>query len=122
MRTVILGAGALGSILAAHLHRAGHEVAVVVAADIGELEWAKYTMFVPGAVRMVRAYGAQLARKALRHKVSGLQDLERGRPTAVEEIAGYAWRRSDELGLALPTLRTCYHLCSAISPPAGSNA
>ena len=29
MKTVILGGGALGTILAAHLHRAGYEVSVV---------------------------------------------------------------------------------------------
>jgi 2-dehydropantoate 2-reductase len=152
-------------------------IASEVSADIREMEWSKYTMFVPlfccslltrqethrflshpksarvvaslcremaqlakaegvmlrsgpglsaaamaevdveTAVGIVREAGAQFARKARDHKVSGLQDLERGRPTELEEIAGYAHRRSEQLGLALDTLRTCYHLCSAISPP-----
>lgn len=68
------------------------------------------------AVQAVRGHGARMGQAAPTHKVSGLQDLERGRATEVEEIAGYALRRSLELGLRLPTLRTCYHLCSAISP------
>lgn len=68
------------------------------------------------AVRAVRAHGAQLAQGASRHKVSGLQDLERGRPTEVEETVGHAVRRARALGLDLPHLRTCYALCSAISP------
>jgi 2-dehydropantoate 2-reductase len=71
------------------------------------------------AVRIVREAGAQFEQKAPQHKVSALQDLERGRRTELEEIAGYAWRRSEELGLAPATLRTCYALCSAIDQPAG---
>lgn len=69
------------------------------------------------AVRIVRDVGAYYEQKAPRHKVSGLQDLERGRQTEVEEIVGFALRRSEEVGLDLPTLRTCYHLCRAIAAP-----
>jgi 2-dehydropantoate 2-reductase len=69
------------------------------------------------AVRIVRDVGAYYEQKAPRHKVSGLQDLERGRQTEVEEIVGFALRRSEELGLDLATLRTCYHLCRAIAAP-----
>jgi 2-dehydropantoate 2-reductase len=69
------------------------------------------------AVRIVRDVGAYYEQKAPRHKVSGLQDLERGRQTEVEETVGFALRRSEELGLDLATLRTCYHLCRAIAAP-----
>jgi ketopantoate reductase len=69
------------------------------------------------AVSMVLDVGAYYEQKAPRHKVSGLQDLERGRQTEVEEIVGFALRRSEEVGLDLATLRTCYHLCCAIAAP-----
>lgn len=151
-------------------------IASTVATDIREMEWSKYSMFVPllcgslltrqethrflshsdsarvvaqlcremaqladaegvslqsgpglsaaaltevsleAAILRVQEVGAQFRQKARDHKVSALQDLERGRPTEVEETAGYALRRSEELGLDLPTLRTCYLLCSAASP------
>jgi 2-dehydropantoate 2-reductase len=67
------------------------------------------------AVGMVRDVGAYYEQKAPCHKVSGLQDLERGRQTEVEETVGFALRRSEELGLDLATLRTCYQLCCAIA-------
>lgn len=70
------------------------------------------------AVRAVQVFGEKLFQGSPAHKVSGLQDLERGRTTEVEVLIGYALRRARELGLDLPVLRTCYSLCSAISPPA----
>jgi 2-dehydropantoate 2-reductase len=70
------------------------------------------------AVSAVQAFGEKLFQGSPRHKVSGLQDLERGRPTEVEGLVGYAVRRAQALNLDLPVLRTCHWLCSAISPPA----
>jgi len=67
------------------------------------------------AVGMARAFGDLLAANAPRHKVSALQDLEKGRRTEVDEIVGHALRLADGLGLDLPTLRTCHGLCSGIS-------
>lgn len=51
---------------------------------------------------------------ATAHKVSILQDLERGRRLEVEETLGYAVRKGAELGLHLPTLETCYRLIKGI--------
>lgn len=70
------------------------------------------------AVRIVRAFGDKLAAAAPLHKVSGLQDLERGRATEADEIVGHACRLAAKRKLDTPTLRTCYGLCSAISPAA----
>lgn len=69
------------------------------------------------ALAAVLAYGERMRTAAPAHKVSGLQDLERGRPTEVEETVGYAVRRAAALGLDCPALRTCHGLCGAISPP-----
>jgi ketopantoate reductase len=48
-------------------------------------------------------------------KVSALQDLERGRRLEVQEILGYAVRKSLELGILLPTIDTCYRLIAGIN-------
>jgi 2-dehydropantoate 2-reductase len=48
------------------------------------------------------------------HKMSALQDLERGRHLEVEETLGYTVRRAAELGLPVPGLETCYRLLAAI--------
>jgi 2-dehydropantoate 2-reductase len=49
------------------------------------------------------------------HKMSALQDAERGRRLEVEETLGYAARKGAELGVAVPTLEVCYRLLSAIN-------
>jgi 2-dehydropantoate 2-reductase len=54
------------------------------------------------------------AQGATAHKVSMLQDLERGRRLEVEETLGYAVRKGAELGLQLPTVETCYRLIRGI--------
>jgi 2-dehydropantoate 2-reductase len=68
------------------------------------------------AVARVQHSGEQFeARGATAHKVSTLQDLERGRRLEVEETLGYAARKGAELGLQLPTVDTCYRLLAGIS-------
>jgi ketopantoate reductase len=52
---------------------------------------------------------------ATAHKVSILQDLERGRRLEVEEIFGYAVRKGMELHVPLPTVETCYQLIKGIA-------
>ncbi len=49
------------------------------------------------------------------HKVSALQDVERGRRMEVEETFGYAVRQSAACGLSTPTLETCYKLLAGIN-------
>ncbi|MEE8292184.1 MAG: ketopantoate reductase family protein [Candidatus Tectomicrobia bacterium] len=68
------------------------------------------------AVASIQANGAQLeAQGATAHKVSTLQDLERGRRLEVEEILGYAVRKGEELDVPLPTVDTCYRLITGIN-------
>jgi 2-dehydropantoate 2-reductase len=56
-----------------------------------------------------------MATQAPAHKISTLQDLERGRRLEVEETLGYAVRKGAELGVSLPTLETCYRLIAAVN-------
>jgi 2-dehydropantoate 2-reductase len=58
------------------------------------------------------------AQGATAHKVSILQDLERGRRLEVEEIFGYAVAKGAELGVSLPTVETCYRLIKGMSEAA----
>jgi ketopantoate reductase len=66
------------------------------------------------AVARVRERGAALGTRAPSHKISTLQDLERGRRLEVEETLGDAVRRAAALGVAVPTIETCYALLAAI--------
>jgi 2-dehydropantoate 2-reductase len=67
------------------------------------------------AIEHVRGFGARLAERAPAHKISTLQDLERGRRLEVEETLGYAVRKGAELDVPVPTLETCYRLLSGIN-------
>jgi 2-dehydropantoate 2-reductase len=63
------------------------------------------------AVRSFQQVGAQMeAQGATAHKVSILQDLERGRRLEYDAMFGYAVRRGAELGVPLPTVEVCYRL------------
>ncbi len=67
------------------------------------------------AVATIRQVGEMMeAQGATAHKVSILQDLERGRRLEVEEIFGYAVRKGAELNVQLPTVDTCYRLIKGI--------
>jgi 2-dehydropantoate 2-reductase len=103
--------------LSREMHRLATAEGVLLQPDAGLSAAALAQVDFESAVRIVRDVGAYYEQKAPRHKVSGLQDLERGRKTEVEETVGFALHRSEALGLELPTLRTCYHLCRAIAAP-----
>jgi ketopantoate reductase len=49
------------------------------------------------------------------HKISTLQDLERGRRLEVEETLGYAVQKGMELDVWLPTVETCYRFLTGIN-------
>ncbi len=67
-------------------------------------------------VAHLRQFGDQLASQAPTHKISTLQDLEQGKKRLeVEETLGYAVRKAAELGVATPTMDTCYKLVASIS-------
>jgi 2-dehydropantoate 2-reductase len=55
------------------------------------------------------------AQGATTHKVSILQDLERGRRLEFEAMFGYAVRKGAEVGVSLPTVDICYRLIKGIA-------
>ena len=67
------------------------------------------------AVATIRHFGTVMEARAPAHKLSTLQDLERGRRLEVEETLGYAVRTGAELGISLPTMDTCYRLIAGIN-------
>jgi len=68
------------------------------------------------AVRSITAAGEHSRSTAPGHRVSSLQDLERGRPLEVHQTLGYAVAKTRELGLELPLLETFYSLVAALDP------
>ena len=69
----------------------------------------------PEAVEKLREMGAIRQARAPTHRMSSLQDLERGRRLEVEETLGYVVARAATAGLAVPTVDTCYRLMSGIN-------
>jgi 2-dehydropantoate 2-reductase len=67
------------------------------------------------AVATLQRYGAVMEAQAPAHKLSTLQDLERGRHLESEETLGYAVRKGCELDVPLPTIETCYRLIAGIN-------
>ena len=55
------------------------------------------------------------AQGATTHKVSILQDLERGRRLEFEAMFGYAVRKAAELGMSLPSVELCYRLIKGVA-------
>lgn len=73
------------------------------------------SMPIPEAVATIRRFGAVMETQAPAHKLSTLQDLERGRRLEIEETLGYAVRKGLELDVSLPTIETCYRLIAGIN-------
>ena len=67
------------------------------------------------AVERLQHLGRRLETQSSTHKVSTLQDLERGRRLEVEEILGYAAQKGETLGIPLPTVETCYRLLAGVN-------
>lgn len=66
------------------------------------------------AAKLVQAVGERFRVRAPNHKVSALQDLERGRRLEHEATLGFAVRRAVERGLAVPVIDTCYRQIAMI--------
>ena len=66
------------------------------------------------AVKRLQDFGAVLGERAPAHKISTLQDLERGRRLELEETLGHAVRQAAALDLRVPTIETCYRLLAAV--------
>ena len=72
------------------------------------------------ALEQLQAMGRHFESVAPTHKISTLQDLERGRRLEVEETLGYAVRKAKELGIEMPMMDTCYRLMAGINKFAGA--
>lgn len=71
---------------------------------------------VDDAVRLVQSNGVAFEKAGIvTHKMSALQDAERGRRLEVEETLGYVVQRAGELGLAIPAVDACYRLLAGIN-------
>ncbi|MGE0582440.1 MAG: ketopantoate reductase family protein [Steroidobacteraceae bacterium] len=68
------------------------------------------------ALAMVRAVGERYRTTAPGHRMSSLQDIDRGRPLEVHETLGYAVTRAAALGIELPVLEAFYRLVAALDP------
>jgi 2-dehydropantoate 2-reductase len=66
-------------------------------------------------VEQSRRLGEAMEARVSGHKVSALQDLERGRPLEIEETFGYAVRKASEMGFQIASLDTCYRLMAGLS-------
>lgn len=62
------------------------------------------------AVAAVQEVGRAFQANAPEHRMSTLQDIDRGTAIEIEETLGFAVRRAKELGLQMPTLDLCYGL------------
>lgn len=62
------------------------------------------------AIAAVLEVGRRFQANAPDHRMSTLQDIDRGTPLEIEETLGFAVRRAAELNLQVPTLETCYRL------------
>jgi 2-dehydropantoate 2-reductase len=67
------------------------------------------------AVSTLQGLGAVFEANAPGHRVSPLQDLERGRRLEIDETLGYVVSEARRLGVPAPNLEMCYRLCSGIN-------
>ena len=67
------------------------------------------------AVEKIREMGARMEAQAPNHRMSTLQDLERGGRLEVEETLGYVVAKATEEDITVPTVETCYRLINGIN-------
>jgi 2-dehydropantoate 2-reductase len=66
------------------------------------------------AVACLQEAGRIFEENAPQHRVSTLQDLERGQRLEIEETLGHTIAEAKRLGVAVPTVEMCYRLVSSI--------
>ena len=67
------------------------------------------------AVSALQELGAKFEVTAPKHRMSALQDLERGQRLEIDDTLGHALDEARRLGIAAPTLEMCYSLCKGIN-------
>jgi len=68
------------------------------------------------AVEILRGLGQKFLENSPEHRMSAQQDVLRGSRLEYEETLGYALTKARELGVAMPTLDTCYRILSVAHP------
>jgi len=68
------------------------------------------------AVEIIRGIGQKFLENSPDHRMSAQQDVLRGSRLEYEETLGYALAKGRELGVAMPTLDTCYRVLSVAHP------
>ncbi|HEV8443796.1 MAG TPA: 2-dehydropantoate 2-reductase [Steroidobacteraceae bacterium] len=68
------------------------------------------------AVEILHGLGQKFLENSPEHRMSAQQDVLRGSPLEYEETLGYALTKARELGVAMPTLDTCYRIVSVAHP------
>jgi 2-dehydropantoate 2-reductase len=94
--------------LASRLGVTLRDIGVLSAGSISGLDEQAAIASIRGAGEVMQALGL------VTHKMSALQDVERGRRLEVEETFGYVVRKGVESGLEMPALETCYRLLAGI--------
>ena len=68
------------------------------------------------AIEIVRGIGQKFLDNSPEHRMSAQQDVLRGSRLESEETLGYALQKAAELGVAMPTLDTCYRILRVAYP------
>lgn len=68
------------------------------------------------AVAIIHGIGQKFLETSPDHRMSAQQDVLRGSRLEYEETLGYALAKARELGVAMPTLDTCYRMLSVAYP------
>ncbi len=67
------------------------------------------------AVLALQELGHKFEATAPDHRMSALQDLQRGQRLEIDETMGHAVDEARRLGIPTPTLEMCYNLCKGIN-------
>jgi 2-dehydropantoate 2-reductase len=68
------------------------------------------------AIEIIRGIGQKFLDNSPEHRMSAQQDVLRGSRLESEETLGYALQKAAELGVAMPTLDTCYRILRVAHP------
>jgi 2-dehydropantoate 2-reductase len=68
------------------------------------------------ALDIIRGIGQKFQESSPEHRMSAQQDVLRGSRLEYEETLGYALKKAQELGVAMPTLDTCYRILAVAHP------
>lgn len=72
------------------------------------------------AVAFLQKIGRSFEKNAPRHRVSTLQDVERGQHLEIHETLGHTIEEAKRLGVPVPTIETCYGLIGTVDRWIGS--